>query len=297
MRDELLDELCKLSRWALFSLIPLTAAFILTGYLANSLTVLSIALESGFSIIVQSFAYFAIRAMIRADHIRFPYGPGKLENFSGFLYGALNVPVAIYIFIRSVQGLLSPTDQVLFGLAQLPMIPSLLRSLGLYFYARKLGKKFDSPLVHSYRTDFGIASWFDTLIILALGIGLALNVAGMRALAAYVDPAFALCVALYLGWAAVGHLLRNFRVLIDLPMSESEQLEIIRIIASEHEAYEQIGQIRTRRSGSSSFVEIELSFPTSTDVTEISALVARLEKQMSSALRDVKLNIIVSQTA
>jgi cation diffusion facilitator family transporter len=297
MHDELLNELCKLSRWALFSLIPLTAAFCLTGYLSNSLTIVSIALESGFSIIIQSFAYFAIRAMVRADHIRFPYGAGKLENFSGFLYGALNIPIATYILIRSVQGLLSPTDQVLFGLAQLPMLPSLIRSLGLYYYARKLDRKFDSPLVHSYRTDFGIASCFDVLIIVALGIGLALNADGKHSFAVYVDPAFALCVALYLGWAAAGHLLRNFRALIDLPMSESEQLEIIRIIASEHAAYEQLGQIRTRRSGSSRFVEIELSFPTTTDVTQVSELVSRLEQQIKSALRDVKLSIIVSQTS
>ena len=174
------------------------------------------------------------------------------------------------------------------------MLPSLIRSLGLYFYARTLSRRYESPLVHSYRTDFGVASLFDVLIIVALGIGMMLNAAGLRHVAAFIDPAFALCVALYLGWAAAGHLLRNFRVLIDLPMSEEEQLEVIRVIAGEHDAYDQLGQIRTRRSGSSRFVEVELSFPAATDVAEVSALVARLERQLRTTLRDVRLNVVLT---
>ena len=65
--NSMLDELTKLSRISLFTLIPLTAAFILTSYLSNSLTILSLALDSGVSIVVQAFAFNTIRAMKPLD--------------------------------------------------------------------------------------------------------------------------------------------------------------------------------------------------------------------------------------
>lgn len=50
--NAMFDELMKLSRVSLFTLIPLTLAFIIVGYISNSLTILSIALDSGVSLIV-----------------------------------------------------------------------------------------------------------------------------------------------------------------------------------------------------------------------------------------------------
>lgn len=291
--NDLLDELERLSRIALFALLPLTAAFVLTGYFANSLTIGSMALENGASIIVQLFAFQSIRAMRSADPIRFPHGTGKLENFSGFLYGALTIPTACYILFHAVQNLLDPADHVAFGLAQLPLIPSLLVNIYIYRFAARLSRSYDSPLVESYLIDYRVAVWFDAIVILAMAAGLVLNIVGGETYAAYIDPSFSLGIALYMLRAAVGQLLSNFRVLIDLPMPEPEQLQIMRVLAEEFEAYEQLGTIRTRRSGAQRFVEVELYFGGSVDVKAISALNARMQQKLRARLGDVKLNIVV----
>ena len=291
--NDLLEELERLSRIALFALIPLTAAFVLTGYLANSLTIGSMALENGASIIVQLFAFQSIRAMRSADPNRFPHGTGKLENFSGFLYGALTIPTACYILFHAVQNLLSPADHVAFGLAQLPLVPSLLVNIYIYRFAARLSRSYDSPLVESYLIDYRVAVWFDAIVILAMAAGLVLNRVGGEAYAAYIDPSFSVGIALYMLRAAVGQLLSNFRVLIDLPMPEHEQLQIMRVLAEEFEAYEQLGTIRTRRSGAQRFVEVELYFGSSVDVKAISALYARMQRKLHAKLSDVKLNIVV----
>jgi len=291
--NDLLDELERLSRIAVFALLPLTAAFVLTGYFANSLTIGSMALENGASIIVQLFAFQSIRAMRSADPIRFPHGTGKLENFSGFLYGALTIPTACYILFHAVQNLLDPADHVAFGLAQLPLIPSLLVNIYIYRFAARLSRSYDSPLVESYLIDYRVAVWFDAIVILAMTTGLVLNIVGGETYAAYIDPSFSLGIALYMLRAAVGQLLSNFRVLIDLPMPEPEQLQIMRVLAEEFEAYEQLGTIRTRRSGAQRFVEVELYFGGSVDVKAISALNARMQQKLRAKLGDVKLNIVV----
>lgn len=295
--NDLLDELEKLSRIALVALLPLTAAFVLTGYLANSLTIGSMALENAASIIVQLFAYQSIRAMRSADPIRFPHGTGKLENFSGFLYGALTIPTACYILFHAVQNLIHPADHVAFGLAQLPLVPSLLVNIYIFRFALRLSRSHDSPLVQSYLIDYRVAVWFDAIVILAMAAGLGLNLVDARSYAAYIDPAFSVGIALYMLRAAVGQLLSNFRVLIDLPMPEPEQLQIMRVLAEEFESYEQVGSIRTRRSGTQRFVEVELYFNGNVDVKAVSALNTRMQEKLHGKLRDVKLNIVVRESA
>ena len=294
--NDLLDEPEKLSRFALLALLPLTAAFVLTGYFANSLTIGSMALENGASIIVQLFAFQSIRAMRSADPIRFPHGTGKLENFSGFLYGALTIPTACYILFHAVQNLIHPADHVAFGLAQLPLVPSLLVNIYIFRFALRLRRRHDSPLVESYLIDYRVAVWFDAIVILAMAAGLGLNLVGARSYASYIDPVFSCGIALYMLRAAVGQLLSNFRVLIDLPMPEQEQLQIMRVLAEEFDAYDQLGSIRTRRSGTQRFVEVELYFDGSVDVKAVSALNARMQEKLHGKLRDVKLNILVRES-
>ena len=293
--NEVMDELAKLSRFALLALIPLTLSFIIIGYFANSLTIMSMSIEEGFSIIVQLFAYQAIRAMKSADPIRFPHGTGKLENFSGFLYGALTVPIGCYISFKAVQHLLAPEADISFSLAQVPMIPSLLVNIYIYRTAIRLSKKMESPLVESYVIDYRVAVWFDSLVILAMAIGYVMVRAGAHDYAIYIDPAFSLVIGLYMLFSAAEQLLKNFRVLIDLPMPEREQLEVIRVLAGEFDAYEQLGSIRTRRSGSQRMVEVELYFSSTVDVKAIAALTARLQHKLRERLADVKLNILVME--
>ena len=290
--NSMLDELTKLSRISLFTLIPLTAAFIVTSYLSNSLTILSLALDSGVSIVVQAFAFNTIRAMKSADSIRFPHGTGKLENFSGFLYGALNIPVALYIIFHSIADLPAPAPTA-FTIAQLPMIPSLIRSVYLYWFATRLSRQFESPLIESYVVDFRVAVGFDSIVILAMAAGMISNMAGIDGFAHYIDPVFSLCIGLYMLRAAVLLLMNNFKILIDLPMPENEQLEIIRVLASEFDSYEQIGTIRTRRSGSQRFVEIELYFLSTADVTAIASLSSRIREKLREKFSDLKLGILV----
>lgn len=293
--NEVMDELAKLARFSLLALIPLTLSFVIIGYFSNSLTIMSLSIDEGFSIIVHLFAYQAVRAMKSADPIRFPHGTGKLENFSGFLYGALTIPIGCYIIFRAGQHLIAPESDVSYSLAQVSLIPSLLVNLYIYRWATRLSKQIESPLVESYVIDYRVAVWFDTLVILAMAIGYLMVRAGAGEHAVYIDPAFSLAIGLYMLSLAAEQLLKNFRVLIDLPMPEKEQLEVIRVLASEFDAYEQLGSIRTRRSGSQRMVEIEMYFSGNVDVKAIAALTARLQNKLCERLADVKLNILVME--
>ena len=176
------------------------------------------------------------------------------------------------------------------------MIPSLLRSGYLFWFARRLSRQFDSPLIESYVMDFRVALWFDGLVIFALTLGMLLTIAGVNSLTGYIDPVFSLGIALYLLHGASLLLLRNFKVLVDFPMPEDEQIDIIRVLAEEFDSYDQLGSIRTRRSGAQRLVDIELYFQGAVDVTFISALSNRIGDKLRARYRDMKVNILVIET-
>jgi cation diffusion facilitator family transporter len=292
MDQKFIEQLSRLSKIALFTLIPLTLAFMITSYFSGSLTIEAIALDCAFSIIVQLFTYHAIQVMLRSNNIKFPHGTGRLENFSGFLYGALIVPVSIFILSLSLHRLLFNPTQVSFSIAQLPMIPSIIRSIFLYTLAKKIRSQFESPIAETFVIDQRVAIKFDASVILAILLGYFCVKLGFNQIALYLDPIFSILIALYMFKTALRMLLNNFKVLIDLPMPEEEQILLIRTLAREFESYDSIGSIYTRRSGMFRFVEIELFLNRSTSVSAISEITTRIEQDLKDSLDNIKLKII-----
>lgn len=288
----MIEQLSRLSKIALFTLIPLTLAFIITSYFSGSLTIESIALDCGFSIVVQLFTYHAIQAMLKSNNIQFPHGTGRLENFSGFLYGALIVPVSIIILVLAFHRMLFNPTQVSFSIAMLPLIPSIMRGLYLYTFAKKIRSQFESPIAETFVLDQSVGIKFDASVILAMMLGYFFVEVGFSKIAPYFDPALSILVALNMFKTALQLLLKNFKVLIDLPMPEEEQILLIRTLAREFQSYDSIGNIYTRRSGMFRFVEIELFLNSSTSVSAISEITMRIENDLKDNLDNIKLKVI-----
>jgi cation diffusion facilitator family transporter len=277
---------------SLYTLIPLTVLFFVAGILANSLTIFSVAMECCLGFIVEIFAYKSIRVIQRSNRFRFPYGTGKLENFTGFLTGALSLPISIYILYFSVVRVLSPEETISFTISQIPLLPSLARSVYFFIQSRKLMQKVDSPLVKSYYIDFKVSTYFDAGLVLAFAMAWVLTCFGKHTTAYYLDPVISFTLAFYMGYMGIKQVVGNFRILMDLPLPEEEQLLIMRVLAQEYEHYENIGNVFSRRSGQQRFIDIELFLKKDIDLKAIMQLKARMKKKLEEHFGEVKFNLI-----
>lgn len=278
--DKTVKRLKHLVDVAFCSLIPLALLSLLVAVFSNSLAVLSLAVDYGLSFVIQLFAFLSIRAIIKSDTIKFPYGTGKLENFSGFLCGALNIPTSIYILYVTVERFLSPAQSVSLGIAQVALIPSLVRSVYLFVYSRRLYRQTESPMIESYYVNFKISTCFDAGILSALASAMLLSNLGYVSIAGYIDPLVSLVLALYMLYNGVFLTRGNFKVLMDLPLPEEEQLKIMNVLAREFDNYEGIGTIYTRRSGKQRFLDIELYLDERTTIAETARLQARMQSHL-----------------
>jgi divalent metal cation (Fe/Co/Zn/Cd) transporter len=144
-------ELKRLISWVLITMILMTILTIVVGIHSESLTIGAIAIDAGASLFWHLFRLISIRIIIRQNAFNFPYGAGKLENFSAFLYAFIVTPGAVFIIISAIGRFLVPPVPIKFGLVQALMVIWLIRDIPLFLWIKKICKRYPehSPLSQS----------------------------------------------------------------------------------------------------------------------------------------------------
>ncbi len=288
---ESLHELKKLVDQTLYSMIPLMILYLAIGLLSNSMTILAVTFDYGLSLIVQLFAYKSIRTIIKSNTFKFSYGTGKLENFSAIVYGALAIPVALFIIYSSLTRFIFPPE-IAIGIAQIPLIPNLLRSLYLFEKSRRLNKISESPMVKSYYVNFKVTAIINVSILVSLSTAFVLASLGQSQIALILDPAISTILGAYMLFCGASLTIGNFKILIDYSLPEADQLKIITALSKYYENYENIGNIYTRFSGKTRIIEVELYLREELSLKEITALKLEIEKTLREYFFDLHFVLI-----
>lgn len=261
---------------------PLSIAFsVITG----SVTLLIYFIWAATAIAVKLFALISLQIMQKENLFMFPYGTGKLENFSSFFFGCSIVPVGIYFLIDALVSLFAPLPAVTYLLCLAPVALSFLLTLALLWYADRLLRRHDnpSPLLKAYNVNFRVSLASDGFLMLGFLAGYILSANGAQFLSLRIDPFLSILLSLYMIRVGLPLIIHNFRSLVDLPLPEKEMLKILRVIAGFNHHYSELGLIFSRRSGKHRIVEIELYFPSTAKLQDIYAV----EKEMASALQNL----------
>jgi len=292
--DRLLLEVQNYVRWIVLSLLPVIGAYIYSAAASHSLSVAALATQCGVSFIADIFILIAMRSIVNRNIFSFPYGTGKLENFIGFLTGTLMLPIAGMIYMSTAKSLLSGNHEVHFEFTQIGMIPGLLRDASLLFWSKKLIRKSKSPspMVQSFAVSYQVSVIVTTVGVLSMLLALWLTNMQHGHLGVMIDLALAAVLATYMLVNAVILVRTNFRSLIDLPLTESDQLKILKVLNDHYDSFDNLGVIYTRTCGSKKIIEIELYFKQDTSIQEISLLAERFWAQFNTLFADFDFRLI-----
>lgn len=277
------EQLRDLLRIILLTSIPLTGFFIYIGMSSGSLSVVVILLDTIVSQLINLVSYYVLGVVIRGNAFQFPYGTGKLENFTGFFHGFCLLLISGIVLYEGVMRLTGPITEVSLGLAQLVALIDFIRIACIAYYLSKMVQRYPerSPLLHSYYISFIGVLWYAGGIFIAMLTGwLLANRWGGR-IAFLVDLFIAATYVIYLIVNAVQVITANFRSLLDLPLPEEDQLKIMQSLTRHHEEYDNLINIYTRYSGAQKRIEIELSFPPGTPLIHTE----ELQRQMRDELK------------
>lgn len=287
-------ELKKLISWVLGTLILMTLLTVVVGIYSDSLAISAVAVDAGTSLVLHLFNLVIIGIILRQNSFSYPYGTGKLENFSGFLYAALVLPGALLIIVAAVRRYLHPPAAIDFGPAQAMLILWLIRDLPLLFQAARICRRHPdhSPMTESYLVNMKITVVYSVAILAGLIFCSWMFSTGRTGIAVTVDLMIAVLVVVYMCYCAIGLLIRNFRSLVDMPLPETDQYQILNALTADFDAYDGIGNIYSQLSGSTRLIQVEIYFSPSTTAGEIDRLRGRIEERLRGNFRKLLFHLI-----
>ncbi len=244
-------------------------------WLTGSVGFLSDAVESLVNFAAAAFALTMVIYARQPPDECHPYGHGKAEYFSAAFEGALILAAATAIIIAAVERLLNPQPIHALGVGTVLSVIASAINLGTAAILLQTSRRHRSIALEADARHLLTDVW--TTVGVVVGVALALLTGWL-----WLDPLVAVAVALNIlreGWrmltSAAGGLMDE-----SLNASDVQQVEDLL-----HEFLPQgchYVNLRTRRSGTDRFVDIELRVPGQWTVVEAHDVADHLEARMAA---------------
>jgi cation diffusion facilitator family transporter len=236
----------------------LIAMKVVVGILMGSVAVLSEAIHSAIDLVAAIIAFFAVKISGTEADERHPYGHGKFENISGTVEALLIFAAAAWIIFEAVDRLahLQEVDMPVWGVGVMlaSAVVNLLVSRRLF----KVGNETDSVALKAdawhLRTDVYTSVGVMVALLVVWVMGMAWPGIDVR----WLDPVVAILVALMIVKAAWDLTRESARDLLDVSLP-GEDVDWIHGFVSEHwPSVRSFHNLRTRKAGSSRFIDFHL---------------------------------------
>lgn len=230
---------------ALVLVLAKTVAWVAT----DSIVVLATLIDSTLDVLASLVNLFAVRHALTPADKEHRFGHGKAEALAGLGQSAFIAGSAGFLLLESGRRLLNPVPLESYGPSLVVMGFSIVLTLCLMMFQRHVIRKTNSTAIKAdalhYRTDFMV----NASVILAL----VLAIEGWEGF----DALFAIGIAIYILYSSWEIVRQSVGDLMDRELPNEEREEIRRI-ATEHADVLGLHELRSRRSGIATFIQLHL---------------------------------------
>jgi len=217
--------------------------------LSGSVSMLATLIDSTLDALASLVNLFAVRHALTPADRQHRFGHGKAEALAGLGQAAFIAGSAGLLMLEAARRFMQPVPVQAPGLGMAVMVFSIAATLGLLVVQRRAIRSTGSTAIQAdalhYRTDLLV----NGSVILALW----LSTRGWPGF----DPLFAIAIACYILYSAWEILHQAFDHLMDRELPDDER-EKIKAIARGHASVRGLHDLRTRRSGTSTFIQLHL---------------------------------------
>ena len=244
--------------------------------LSGSVALLSDAAESLVNVAAAVAVMVSLRVARTPPDYRHPYGHHKAEYLSSAFEGALILLAAAAILVTSGLRLVSPEplEAPLLGVG-VALVATLLNGGGAFFL-HQLGSQTNSAALAANSRHLWTDVWTSLGVI--AGVLLVALTGWLR-----LDPLLAMLVGLNIvreGWRVLAG---SFSDLLDARLPEAEEKLILRVL-DDHPQVLGYHRLRSRRSGTGRFAEVDVFVDPGMSVGRAHELVNALEATLQGAL-------------
>ncbi len=216
---------------------------------SDSVSMLATLIDSTLDALASLVNLLAVRHALSPADREHRFGHGKAEALAGLGQAAFITGSAGFLLLESARRIVDPVPLESYGLGIGVMLFSIAATTGLLFFQRHVIRKTGSTAISAdslhYRTDLLV----NGSVILALW----LSVQGWSGF----DPLFAIAIALYILYSAWEIVKQAFDHLMDRELPDEER-EQIKATALAHPKVRGMHDLRSRRSGIDTFLQLHL---------------------------------------
>lgn len=266
-------------------------ALILAAVLSGSLTLLAELPRTTLLFAVEIIAWITMRRSHRGRLSAYEYGVGKIERVTMILIAGGLLVAAIFTVDTTIRSLDHPNVLPTPALILAVVVASMNFVLNTYFtgeFIRSNSTEESLILESQIRSRMvKTAASGVVLAVLITAIWLADPIA-----VTYVDALGAVFVAAYMAITAIQMLRESVPDVLDRALPESDQLSILRVITQYFDDFEHFGEIRSRRSGGHSFIDIRLMFDPERPLKEVVRRCEAIERDLRTTFDDAVITIV-----
>jgi len=286
----------KKSKTAFLSVISNTSLILfklVVGLLIGSISIISEAIHSGVDLLAALIALFAVKKSAKPADSDHPFGHGKVENVSGAIEALLIFVAAGWIIYESIHKFMHPTVIGHAGWGALVMLFSVLVNIFVSNILFKVGNETESMALKADAWHLRTDVYTSGGVLLAMLIIWAGDLTGSQMDLRWIDPAVAIFVALLILKAAFQLTRQTVADLLDVGLPESEEAIIKESIEMFSPAVRGYHNLRTRKSGSSRFIEFHLMMDPEISVRDSHKMTEEVSDLIKKQLYDASLTIHV----
>lgn len=268
------------AKLSIISNASLTIFKIVAGLLTGAVSILAEAIHSGIDLVASFIALYAVKAASKPQDEDHQYGHGKIENMSGLIEAVLIFIAALWIIYESIQKLLHPHP------IEQPMIGVLIMALSAvlnFFVSREIFRVAEEHDSEALRAD----AWhLKTDVYTSVGVlgALAITWIGGKFLPsshlAWLDPVCAILVALLIIKVSYDLICSSGRDLLDARLPQEQLCQLKNLLAQQTQPVCGYHKLRTRKSGSTSFIDLHLELQSTLTLDEAKNICENVESQI-----------------
>ena len=255
------------------AVVLIAAKFVAWG-MSGSVSILATLIDSTLDALASLVNLLAVRHALSPADKEHRFGHGKAEALAGLAQAMFITGSAVFLLLESGRRVLEPVAVESSGVGISVMVFSIAATLLLLGFQRHVVRRTGSTAIQAdalhYRTDL--------LVNGSVIVALWLSTSGWPGF----DALFAIGIALYIlfsAWQIVSQALDH---LMDRELPDSERFNIERI-ANSHAAVHGMHDLRTRRAGTATFIQLHLEMDDDLSLLQAHRISDEVEDSLGTA--------------
>ncbi len=277
----------RLIRGATYASVAVAAILIATKVAAwlvtDSIAILSSLIDSFLDVGASLINMFAVRHALTPADREHRFGHGKAEALAGLAQAAFISGSALFLLLQAAERFYSPRpiDQSIFGIGV--MVFSILMTAGLVGFQSYVVKRTGSIAIAADRLHYRGDLLANAAVIVALVLSAQLGWL-------FADPLLAVAIAVVILWGVWGITRKSLDQLMDRELPDDQRAQIRKIVM-QHSEVKNMHDLRTRSSGTHSFIQLHLELDPDLNILDAHSISDQVEDAILRHFPDAEIII------